>query len=385
VPAIAGRDRTGADSGTSSLSGTDWSWISCVGLRNFRNYSSAEFELGAGTVVVHGPTGAGKTNLLEAIHFACTGKSCRSANDRDLVKFGEKAAHAAVTYDGDRFSHIFETSFATGQPKLMKLDGAVADRAAAEEARPQLFVFLPDRLELVKGAAKLRREHFDAFFETLWPARRETRRSYVRALAQRNALLGRVRSGSSSRQSLSGWNHELARHGMELMKHRGAVVELLDPRFTERANELGLEGEARMTYKPRSRASSVDELEAEFEAAIDGDLERGYTMHGPHRDDVGFSFGSRDLRRFGSQGQQRLGLLALILSERDVFISTRGKTAVLLLDDVLSELDALRRGRLFDALGAGGQALLTTAEPAVAATAPGSVFEIPIDEDVLGG
>ena len=385
MPAIAGRDSAGTGPEIAESMGAAWSWISQIRVRNFRNYSSAEFELGDGTTVVHGPTGAGKTNLLEAIHFACTGKSCRSANDRDLVKFGEQAAHAAVTHVGDGFVSTFETSFATGQGKAMKLDGAVADRGTADEVRPQLFVFMPDRLELVKGPAKLRREHFDTFVVTLWPARKATRLSYVRALAQRNALLARVRGGSSSRQSLSGWNHELARHGLDVMRHRTSVVDLLAPNFTKRAGELGLQGEATVTYKPRSRASTVEELEAEFEAALDGDLERGYTVHGPHRDDIRFSLASRDLRRFGSQGQQRLALLALILAERDVFTSTRGKTAVLLLDDVLSELDAVRRARLLDALEAGGQALITTAEPDITGRAPGLVAEIRIDAGALGG
>jgi DNA replication and repair protein RecF len=336
-----------------------------VAARNFRNYSKAEVELGERTTIVHGPTGAGKTNLLEAIHFGLTGKSCRSANDRDLIRFGERSAHAVVTSaGGDGSTHTFESHLETGQAKLLKVDGVPATPHSPGDAdRPHVCVFMPDRLKLVKGPARVRRERFDTFISVLWPTRRATRHSYVRALAQRNALLGRVRAGAASGDSQGGWNHELARHGMELMKDRAGVVEVLDPHFTARAAELGLEGDAVLTYRPRSRASAVEELEAELTDSFAADVDRGYTGHGPHRDDYRFEVDARDARRFASQGQQRLVLLALILAERDALREAHGRAPLLLLDDVLSELDLERRTRLLETLAASGQAVITTAEP----------------------
>lgn len=336
--------------------------IVSAALRTFRNYDRAEFALGANTTVVHGPTGAGKTNLLEAIHFALTGKSCRSANDRDLISFGERSARALVEVSAGESTHTFETSLETGKAKLLKVDGVVAGSLPTATERPHVCVFMPDRLELVKGPARVRRERVDGFVTTLWPARKATRQSYVRALAQRNALIGRVRSGASTTAAVGGWDHELARHGLALMQDRANTVELLTPRFTSRAEELGLQGKATVSYRPRSRATSADELEAELADSFAADVERGYTGHGPHRDDYRFEVDGRDARRFASQGQQRLALLALILAERDTLAEVHGRPPLLLLDDVLSELDAERRNRLLETLAGSGQALITTAE-----------------------
>jgi DNA replication and repair protein RecF len=358
--------------------------IARVRVRNFRNYEQADLSLQEGTTVFQGPTGAGKTNLLEAIHFALTGKSCRSANDRDLIRFGERATRAVVTTAGPDLERTFETGLEVGKPKLLKADGAAVDQAPAGEGRPYLCVFMPDRLELVKGPARVRRERFDGFVVTLWPARRGTRLSYVRALAQRNALLGRIRAGSSSATLLVGWNHELARYGVELMKHRADVVDLLAPRFATRALELGL-GSATLGYRPRSKATRVDELEAELADSSNADLDRGYTLHGPHRDDFRFELDGRDMRRFGSQGQQRIALLALLLAERDVFKAARGESPILLLDDVLSELDMERRSRLMDALGVEGQALITTAEPESAWAAGAALPAVRVEAGRIDG
>jgi DNA replication and repair protein RecF len=155
---------------------------------------------------------------------------------------------------------------------------------------------------------------------------------------------------------------------MQLMADRNEVTALLSPRYAGLAGELGLEGLAALVYKPRSAAESAEALREELEGTLEADLERGFTTHGPHRDDLSLELDSRSLRRFGSQGQQRLALLALLLSERDMLASGRSATPVLLLDDVLSELDEERRERLLDLLDQGGQTLLTTADPAAAAT-----------------
>jgi DNA replication and repair protein RecF len=147
------------------------------------------------------------------------------------------------------------------------------------------------------------------------------------------------------------------------MADRAEATELLSPRFGQLAGDLGLEGEASLAYRPRAQATSPETLEQELDAALPSDLERGFTTHGPHRDDLSLDLDARALRRFGSQGQQRLALLALLLAERDALAAARLAPPVLLLDDVLSELDEERRERLLDLLERGGQTLLTTADP----------------------
>jgi DNA replication and repair protein RecF len=138
-------------------------------------------------------------------------------------------------------------------------------------------------------------------------------------------------------------------------------------RFSRHATDPGLAPPAQLRYRPRSRADSIEQFESELEAALALDLARGFTTHGPHRDELLFEAAGRDLRRFGSQGQQRLALLALLLAERDALAETRGSPPILLLDDVLSELDPERRRRLLELIRDKGQALITTADPAVAA------------------
>jgi DNA replication and repair protein RecF len=330
-------------------------------LRNFRNYERLGIALGDGLTVVHGAVGAGKTNLLEGLYVGCTGRSPKRAADRELVRFGERAAHVSVQACGEHGARTLEVGLEVGRPKVFRADGSAVVRAD-DATRPLVCVFMPDRLELVKGPAALRRGHIDNFVAALWPSRRSTRAAYTRVLAQRNALLGRIRGGHGSPDALRSWDRELSRHGFELMREREEARSVLAPIFEGLAKELGLEGACRLGYRPRSGAGSADELERELEQRHGADLERGFTTHGPHRDDLGFELDGRNVRRFASQGQQRLTLLALLLAERRVLGESRGEVPLLLLDDVLSELDASRRLRLGESVSAAGQTVLTTAD-----------------------
>jgi len=161
---------------------------------------------------------------------------------------------------------------------------------------------------------------------------------------------------------LSAWDRELARHGIALMADRADAVGAIADRFAARAEELGLDGDPAVAYRPRSRATDADGLATELAERHARDLERGYTGHGPHRDDLALTREGRELRAYGSQGQQRLGLLALLLAEREAIAATRDATPVMLLDDVMSELDRDRRARLVGLLRGGGQSVITTTD-----------------------
>jgi len=341
-------------------------------LRNFRNYDRLDLDLAAGLTVVHGAVGAGKTNLLEAIYLGCVGRSCRTANERELVRFGERAVHVAVTSSNGRAGETtFEIGIEIGKPKVVNVNGAPSERLTEVEGRPLLCVFMPDRLELVKGNAGVRRAHLDAFVFASWPGRRSTRLDYGRALSQRNALLGRVRAGAATVAALSSWNTAAARYGFELMEDRKAAIDVLSSLFEAHARALGLEEGATLEYRPRSKATSREALEAELAESTPKDLERGFSTHGPHRDDFKFYAKGHDLRHFGSQGQQRIALLALILAERDALAQLQNQVPILLLDDVLSELDEERRSRLLGSVRRSGQTLLTTAD----------LRSVPLDDD----
>jgi DNA replication and repair protein RecF len=338
-----------------------------VEMRDFRTYARAEARLGEGLTVVHGPNGAGKSNLLEALYFGCTGHSPRTRNDRELVRFGEQATRVVVRLLDGPQPHELSVGYGTvpGSPqavKRMTSDGAAVERLLDIQSRPLVSVFLPERLELLKGPPALRRAHLDQLVAALWPLRAETRREYSRVLAQRNALLGRIRSGRASHTTLSTWDRELASRALEVRAHRTEAVALLAEPFAERARGLGCSGEASLEYRPRSRASSEEEFLAELQARLPGDLERGFSGHGPHRDELALLRGGRELRVYGSQGEQRLALLALLLAERAVLARERGRTPLMLLDDVMSELDGERRDLLARELSAGGQSVIATTD-----------------------
>jgi DNA replication and repair protein RecF len=333
-----------------------------VQLRDFRTYARAEAHLGEGLTVVHGPNGVGKSNLLEALYFGCTGRSPRTRNERELVRFGAQATRVVVGIADGADAHELSVGFEPGQPKRMAADGAPVERLLDVDTRPLLSVFVPDRLELLKGAPSVRRSHLDQFVAAVWPARATDRLAYSRVLSQRNALLGGIRAGRASRATISTWDRQLARHALLLREHRAGAVDLLATPFAERASQLGLTGEASLDYRPRSRALDDDEFVAELQARLPGDLERGFSTHGPHRDELALLRDGRELRLYGSQGEQRLALLALLLAERTVLARKRRRTPLMLLDDVMSELDSQRRELLARELSAGGQSVIATTD-----------------------
>jgi DNA replication and repair protein RecF len=175
-------------------------------------------------------------------------------------------------------------------------------------------------------------------------------------------LLGRIRAGLVGPGALDPWDLELSRHGIQMMVDRAEAVEGLRAPFAELAERLGLAGGAELRYRPRSASSSADGLAAELRERREADLERGFTAHGPHRDDLQLLLDGTSLRAYGSQGQQRAALLALLFAERELLAARRSHPPLMLLDDVMSELDGERRELLASLLRSGGQAVITATE-----------------------
>jgi DNA replication and repair protein RecF len=337
--------------------------VESVGVLGFRNLAACEVELGPGLNLLWGANGAGKTNLLEATYAALAGRSCRTRDDRETIAFGESLARAEATVSADGLRRRFLSSISRAEGRRHLIDGMVAGPEASAQ-RPPLAVFMPDRLALVKGPPAGRRTHLDGFCAALWPGRSEARRRYSRALAQRNALLGRIRSGARAAETLDAWDLELAGAGVELIAIRTAAIERLAAPFAQAAEALGLATDAALRYRPRSEAADAATLAEEIAARRESDLARGYTGWGPHHDEVAIEAGGRALRRYGSQGQQRAALLALLFAERRALLDDGRPPPLMLLDDVTSELDAERRRLLVEHLSAGGgQALITATEP----------------------
>ncbi len=316
-----------------------------------------------------GPNGVGKTNLLEAIHVATQGFSPRTRTDVQLVRFGDDGARAAVTGRRGDVQLEIELTIRPGEGKRARLNGAVLRAAEQLRSAVSTLVFTPDRLGVIKAAPAARRAYFDRALGRLLPARSTLSAEYGAAVAQRNAALRRARGGFSSADAVEPWTERCATIGAELVASRLEALEILRSSFAERAGELGLP-EATLSYEgePPTREA--------LDAALVRDLERGTTSLGPHLDDILLSSAGRDLRSFGSQGEQRLALLALLLAEAEAITARSGVPPLLLLDDVLSELDPARRRLLAERVRGVGQALITATDAAMLPAEADQLLEV---------
>ncbi|MGK2954364.1 MAG: DNA replication/repair protein RecF [Solirubrobacterales bacterium] len=333
-----------------------------VAADSMRSLSGAELDLDPHLTAIVGPNGAGKTNLVEAIYFGLTGRSFRTADRRDLIPFGATYARCRISVSDDQgIGHEFMSATSRSEGSRFTMDGAAIERADAAGYRPMVTVFSPDRLELVKGPPAVRRAHLDSYIAARWPARAGLRKKFGRALAQRNALIARIQTGEGAREQLSTWDQQVAESGAALSTVRSEAVAELAGFFPELAVELGLVGESAIEYRPGS-STDAGEIRVGLEERLENDIRLGRTSWGPHHDEVRLDFNGRQLRRFGSQGQQRLGLLTLLFAERNALLAGGAPAPLMLLDDVMSELDGERRDRLVSRLLEGGQSVITAAE-----------------------
>lgn len=338
-------------------------------MRDIRSYRSLELGLEAGLVLVTGPNGAGKTNLLEAVHLATQGLSFRTRHDAQIVTRGAPAGRALARGRRGQVEVSTEVTLSRSSPKRVRLNGTTV--AAVDELRRAVhtLTFTPDRLAVVKGGPATRRAYFDRVLVRVLPARADLPTAYGAALGQRNAALRRVAAGLSAPDALEPWTDQVATLGAELVEARQAVVELVSPAFAERAGELGLDDAAIVYDADPPTREALDERLAR-------DLERGTTGLGPHLDEIRLDAGERDLRTFGSQGEQRLAVLSLLLAEAELLSERDGVRPLLLLDDALSELDADRRRLLSTRLGTAGQTLVTATGAEALPLAPAQLLAV---------
>lgn len=331
-------------------------------LRDLRNYETAEFRPASGTTVVIGENGSGKSSLLEAAGLFSTLSSPRASSLKMIVREGaEEGAAKLETSDGAEL----EVRVKAGRTML---------RTGGSTAQPKDFLgrfrsvlFTPEDLDLVRGEPALRRRALDDLLTQLRPRYRAIRQEFERALKQRNAAL---RDGLEMQAQL--YAEPLSRSAAEVLEARRGVSERLEPVAAELYGELAERGTLALSYRDTADASeaSGEELVEHFHRAytenLQRELERGRTLVGPHRDDLDITMDGREARWYASRGEQRSATLAFRLAELRLL-----PEAVLLLDDVLSELDPERRRRVFD-VTAGAQTIVTATDhesiPAAAKT-----------------
>jgi DNA replication and repair protein RecF len=293
------------------------------------------------------------------------GFSPRTRQDAQLIRFGAEAARVVAQGSRDRLPLELSVTLRPGQAKEARLNGARLPSAESLRREVATLVFTPDRLAVVKGGPAARRAYFDRVLGRLQPARAAVPQDYLAGLAQRNAALRRIALGLSPREALHPWTRAVAEAGGELVAARRETLERLAPGFAERAGELGLP-DARLGYD--AEPPTVESLESRLQR----DLDRGSTGLGPHLDDVLVASGGRDLRQFGSQGEQRLAVLALLLAEAELLPAR----PLLLLDDVLSELDPGRRRILAERVAAAGQTVITATHASALPLEPAQLVEV---------
>ncbi len=290
--------------------------------------------------------------MLESLHVGTQGFSPRTRHDAHLVRHDADRARVSLAGHRGATPTTVEVTLGRHDPKKARLNGAAIRSAEQLRSEISTLVFTPDRLAVVKSGPAVRRAYLDRSLARLFPSRATLPVEYGAALGQRNAALRRLALGLSDRASLSPWTDQVARLGAQLVEARCEATLLLHGPFAEQAGRLGL-ASAELSYE------GVPPTAADLEARLDRDAERGATGLGPHLHELAIRAAGRDLRTLGSQGEQRLAVLSLILAEGDL-LSTRGDVAPLvLLDDALSELDGERRRVLSEQLGRAGQAIVT--------------------------
>jgi DNA replication and repair protein RecF len=286
-----------------------------------------------------------------------------------LIRQGATAARIQLAGLRGTVPVAVSVTLSATEPKRARLDGAAL--RSAEQLRGELatLVFTPDRLVVVKGGPAARRAYVDRSLGRLYPARAHISIDYGAAVGQRNAALRRVAHGLSARDVLAPWTAQVADLGSMLTAARRDVIDLLQPAFAERAAELGLEG---VSLGYDAEPPTIGALESRLVR----DIERGTTGLGPHLDEIAIRAHDRDLRTFGSQGEQRLAVLALLLAEAELIASRRRVPPLLLLDDALSELDERRRRILSERIGAVGQTIVTATGSEALPLAPAQLLRV---------
>lgn len=364
-------------------------YISHLSLRNFRNYRELELQLQPGTTLFYGPNAAGKTTLLEAVYYLATTRSPRTSAAREIISWDQRGELGLAP-----FTRIVSAIQRSSERLAIELvvqrrqdpDGNLlpttsttirinktARRALDLIGQLRVVLFTPLDIELVTGPPTERRRWMDVMLSQLDGRYVRALSEYTKVVLQRNALLRSWREGrrpriEEARRQLHYWDKQLTTTGAYILaERRRAVRELSEQAAPIHVEISGDPQPLRLSYlstvngEGADRAALLHAFVQQLEAGLQDELDRGQTLIGPHRDDVQYSLGEVDLGIYGSRGQQRSLTLALKLAEAELMRARTADAPVLLLDDILSELDAVRRAHLLQFIDRPEQQTLITA------------------------
>ncbi len=351
--------------------------LAALSLTGFRSYERLESRWAREGALLWGENGTGKTNLLEAIHLLAVGRSHRTLNDRELVSVGREALRARGAGESVVEGPVeVEVGFRAGEPKRAWVNGKEEGRLSSIVGRLGAVMVAPEDLEIPRGAPERRRRFLDQLLCQMRPAHMAALQAYGKALRQRNRALREARDGGavsggyaeggSGAAVAAAWDGPLVEWGARVRAGRASLVARLSALAADRYREVSGRDEALEVAYPAG--DSAEELAAAVTRAAPAEARRGTTLVGPHRDDLALALDGKDLRAYGSRGQQRAAAFALRLAAAAIFREERGEAPILLLDDVFAELDPGRADRLA-ALVAGTAQVFATATHAEDLTA----------------
>ena len=321
-------------------------FVESIELNNYRNFDSLKVEFSPGVNIFFGDNAQGKTNLLESIYVSGTLRSHRGSRDKELIRFGEDEAHIRLFFRKDSLSHRLDVHLKKNKSKGVAVDGVPVRRSGELLGMMHIVFFSPEDLNIIKNGPAERRRFLDSELCQLDRIYLADLTNYNKILAQRNKLLKDMIYRPSLSDTLPVWDMQLIETGKKIIRRRKQFVDELREIVSDIHYRIsGGKEELFLKYEP-----NIDDIffEDELSRAKEKDKKLCQTSVGPHRDDLLFSIGDVDIRKYGSQGQQRTSALSLKLSEIELVRKSISDTPVLLLDDVLSELDSSRQNYLLN-------------------------------------
>ena len=323
-------------------------YVDSLEVGNFRNYDFAKIEFHHKTNILCGDNAQGKTNLLESIFVCGTTKSHKGSKDKELVRLGEEEAHIRMHLTKKNIKHRIDMHLKKSKGKGIAIDGIPIKRSGELLGLLNVIFFSPEDLRIIKNGPSERRKFVNMELCQLDGLYLHDLGEYNKVLMQRNKLLKQIYFQPSLKDTLDIWDMNLIEYGSKIIRRREIFVEQIGEIVTGVNEKLtGNKEHIRMSYEPDV---TIDEFEEKLKKSREKDLKTCSTSVGPHRDDLCFMNGDIDIRKYGSQGQQRTCALSLKLAEIELVKNIIGDSPILLLDDVLSELDRSRQNHLLDSI-----------------------------------
>nr|WP_296156975.1 DNA replication/repair protein RecF [uncultured Blautia sp.] len=323
-------------------------YIESVQLKNFRNYENLELKLDKGTNIFYGDNAQGKTNILESVYICGTTKSHKGSKDREIIRFGEEESHIRMNVIKDELTYKIDMHLRKNKAKGVAINGLPIRKARELFGIVNLVFFSPEDLNIIKNGPGERRRFMDLELCQLDQIYLTDLAGYNHIVNQRNRLLKDIYMNPGLQETLDIWDMQMVQYGAKVIRKRKDYVKDLNEVIQDiHKNLTGGEEHLEVIYEPSVEAEVFGET---LQRNREKDSKMKLTSAGPHRDDLCFMVNGIDIRKYGSQGQQRTAALSLKLSEIYLVKKKIKDTPVLLLDDVLSELDSSRQMYLLDSI-----------------------------------